>query len=155
MSNKSRVSIAVVSLLILGGAYADSHLVVAAPENLRFVDRICINCGADLIIERIAPTEPAFCVRDEQGLIFRVKNNGELIGSGQSFAVVTFSWSGGAQSRVAVTPPLAAKQTVDLRAEIPSACWDPDCNFSISADVNDDVNETNESNNTVSSHCIG
>jgi subtilase family serine protease len=55
------------------------------------------------------------------------------------------------------TPPLGAGQLTSplLAFPIPPGCGDPDCEFRITVDVNNDVAESNEANNTADGICIG
>jgi subtilase family serine protease len=53
------------------------------------------------------------------------------------------------------TPPLAVGGCVDLTVPIPPGCFDPDCDFRIRVDANDDVEEEDETNNFASDTCIG
>jgi subtilase family serine protease len=42
-----------------------------------------------------------------------------------------------------------------LAFPIPPGCFDSDCEFRITVDVNNDVAESNEANNTADGVCIG
>jgi len=53
------------------------------------------------------------------------------------------------------TPPLAPGASVDLLFAIPPGCFDPNCEFQITVDVNNEVNESEEGNNVVKSACLG
>lgn len=53
------------------------------------------------------------------------------------------------------TPGLDPDESATLTFEIPLGCFAPNCNFTITVDANDDVDESNEGNNQVESSCIG
>jgi CARDB len=94
----------------------------------------------------------SFCKRDDQGnLIVTVCNQGAAP-AGPSVTEVDFIGHG----TVSVpTPPLAAGACVDLKVPIPPGSFDPDCEFRIRVDANDDVQEENETNNLASGVCLG
>jgi subtilase family serine protease len=93
----------------------------------------------------------SFCKRKDNSLIVTVRNQGTF-GAGPSVTVVDF----GAFGAFAIpTPPLAAGASVDLSVTIPSGCFDPDCDFRITVDANNNVVESNEGNNFASGSCLG
>jgi hypothetical protein len=94
----------------------------------------------------------SFCKRDDQGnLIVTVCNQGSAP-AGPSITEVDF----GPYGTVSMpTPPLAAGACVDLKIPIPLGCFDPDCEFRIRVDANNDVDEEDETNNQASGSCIG
>lgn len=54
------------------------------------------------------------------------------------------------------TPPIGAGASVDLPpVAIPGVCFNPDCNFRIVVDADDQVAESDETNNTASGTCLG
>ena len=53
------------------------------------------------------------------------------------------------------TPALAPGASAFLTFPIPPACYDPDCDFRISADSAGVEAESNEANNVVSDSCLG
>jgi hypothetical protein len=53
------------------------------------------------------------------------------------------------------TPPLAPNAATDLLVDIPHGCFDPDCAFRITVDINGEVLESNNSNNTADGVCLG
>jgi len=54
------------------------------------------------------------------------------------------------------TPAIPASGTVDLPPlDFPAGCSDPDCDFTITVDFNNDVNESDEGNNIAVGRCIG
>lgn len=93
----------------------------------------------------------SFCRRRDGNLIVTVRNQGAF-GSGPSTTVVDF----GAYGTVAMpTPALAAGASVDLAFPIPLGCFDPDCDFRITVDANNNVAESDEGNNTAFGTCLG
>jgi hypothetical protein len=93
----------------------------------------------------------SFCKRKEQTLIVTVQNQGAGP-AGPSVTEVDFI----AYGKVLVpTPPLSPGASVDLPVAIPAGCFDSDCEFRITVDVNSQVNEANEGNNFASGVCLG
>jgi hypothetical protein len=96
--------------------------------------------------------EAGFCNRDEHdNLIVTVKNQGAAA-AGPSTTEVDFFGHG---QVTLPTPGLAPGQAIDLAFPIPPRCFDPDCEFRITVDVNAQVAESNETNNTADGACIG
>lgn len=63
---------------------------------------------------------------------------------------------GGAQPvRAEIGPFLSMNTTESVAIPIPLDCFNPDCSFTITADVNDVVEEFTEQNNEVQGMCIG
>jgi subtilase family serine protease len=50
---------------------------------------------------------------------------------------------------------LAPGASVDLFFPIPPACFNPNCEFRITVDANNQVNESNEGNNVAKGTCFG
>ena len=93
----------------------------------------------------------SFCRREQGNLIVTVCNQGAAP-AGPSVTEVDF----GSYGTVSMpTPPLAAGACVDLKFPIPPGCNDPDCEFQIRVDANNDVEEEDETNNLASDTCIG
>jgi hypothetical protein len=95
-----------------------------------------------------------FCRRDPQGrLIVTVGNQGTADAPTSTTRVEFFP--GGVVD--VPTPPIpAGGAPVDLPPIIiPAACFDPDCDFRITVDANNQVNESDEGNNTASGLCRG
>jgi subtilase family serine protease len=44
---------------------------------------------------------------------------------------------------------------VDLFFQIPPGCFDPNCEFRITVDLNNEVNESDEGNNIAKGTCLG
>ena len=93
----------------------------------------------------------SFCRRKDSTLTVTVKNQGAS-GAAPSTTQVDFLAFG----KVSMpTPPLAPGASVDLLFAIPPGCFDPNCEFQITVDVNNEVNESEEGNNVVKSACLG
>jgi hypothetical protein len=93
-----------------------------------------------------------FCQRTPNGgLKVTVRNQGTAA-AGPSKTEVDF----GAYGKVVKpTPPLAPGASVDLEFPIPFGCHDSDCEFRITVDMDDEVVESDEGNNSASDTCIG
>ncbi len=93
----------------------------------------------------------SFCKRRDLTLTVTVKNQGAS-GAGPSVTGVDFFAFG----KVSMpTPPLGPGASVDLLFPIPPGCFDPDCEFRITVDANNQVNESDEGNNIASGTCLG
>ncbi len=93
----------------------------------------------------------SFCKRKNSTLTVTVKNQGTS-DAGLSTTEVDFLTFG----KVAMpTPPVAAGASVDLSFPIPAGCFDPNCEFRITVDAKNEVNESNEGNNVVKGACLG
>jgi hypothetical protein len=93
-----------------------------------------------------------FCRRDERGNLLVTVSNQGTSGAGPSVTTVDFGSFGTVSMP---TPPLAPGASVDLLFQIPSGCFNPDCEFRIIVDANNQVVESNEGNNFASGTCIG
>jgi hypothetical protein len=104
---------------------------------------------ADLV--PVPDANGSFCRRRDLTLTVTVRNQG--IGpAGPSVTEVDFFAFG----KVSMpTPPLAPGASVDLFFPIPPGCFDPDCDFRITVDANNQVNESNEGNNIAKGLCRG
>ena len=93
----------------------------------------------------------SFCKRKDSTLTVTVKNQGTS-GAGPSVTEVDFLAFG----KVSMpTPPLGLGASVDILFPIPPGCFNPDCEFRIAVDANNQVNESNEGNNIAKGICIG
>jgi hypothetical protein len=100
----------------------------------------------------VSDPEGNYCRRDEQGnLVVTVHNQGSG-DAGASTTTVAFA-RGGTFSQP--TPAITAGSSVDLAFSIPPTCFDPDCEFRIIVDSNNDVAESNEGNNFAVGRCRG
>jgi hypothetical protein len=93
----------------------------------------------------------SFCKRQDQTLTVTVKNQG-VSGAGPSVTEVDFLAYGKTSMP---TPPLGPGASVDLQFPIPTGCFDPDCEFRIAVDANNQVIESDEGNNFASGTCLG
>lgn len=95
-----------------------------------------------------------FCVRNGDQLSVTIRNQG--VGpAGPSTTTVDFGAFGIA---TAPTPGLAPGASATMVVTIPTTpfnCFDPDCEFLISADATFVVTESDESNNIVFGVCLG
>ncbi len=93
----------------------------------------------------------SFCKRKDLTLTVTVKNQGTG-GAGPSVTEVDFFAFG----KVSMpTPPLGPGASVDLLFPIRPGCFNPDCEFQITVDANNQVNESNEGNNIAKGICLG
>jgi hypothetical protein len=99
----------------------------------------------------IPDAKGSFCRRTDSTLTVTVKNQGTG-DAGDSVTEVDFGKFGKVDQP---TPALAPGASVDLLFAIPKGCFDPDCEFSITVDVNGQVNESNEGNNVAKGACLG
>ncbi len=79
-----------------------------------------------------------------------IKNQGD---SPAESSYVLVDW--GFANTIEPVPAIPAGNTVSILIEIPQGCFNPDCGFTIIVDYNDDVNESNEMNNSQIGNCIG
>jgi len=126
-----------IALMLTGMVF----MTACVPENLK----------PDLI-----PTNPqgwaGFCDIDNSGnLVVHIKNQG--IAPAESSSVkVTFGQFG---EFVKPVPALMNGDTTTVLFPIPSGCFNPDCGFEITVDALNDVDESNEVNNSQIGNCIG
>lgn len=92
-----------------------------------------------------------FCRRKDLKLTVTVKNQGSA-DAGPSITTVDFGALG---TPSLPSPALAAGASIDLVFDIPAGCFDPNCEFKITVDSKNQVNESNEGNNTASDECRG
>lgn len=117
--------------------------------------------GPDLVPEPVAGSSGAlaFCRPGGSGLVVRVRNQGNEAALVPTTTRVGFR--SGAET--VSTPPLPNGAAADVSVPIPSGCFDPDCNFTITVDAEGDVEElkhdasdtSHEDNNIASGICIG
>lgn len=93
----------------------------------------------------------SFCKGQAPVLVVTVKNQGTAA-AGPSTTKVDFGQYG---SITMPTPILGPGISVDLNFQMPHGCHDPDCEFRITVDADNDVAESDEGNNTASDICIG
>ena len=80
-----------------------------------------------------------------------VKNQGKASAPASVTAVV-FAPGGSIAHK---TPALAAGASTKLTAQIPKACFNPDCRFRITVDSEKTVTESSEGNNSANGICVG
>lgn len=98
-------------------------------------------------------TDPAaFCRIEGNGKLLRisVKNQGNA-DAGVSKTTVTFSNT----VLTLDTPTIPRDGFVDLLFKVPAGCFSPDCSFRITVDSGNQVNESNEGNNSIGGGCTG
>jgi hypothetical protein len=118
--------------------------------------------GPDLVPEpRTGSQGPnGFCRGDNSNLIVKVRNQGTEPALVTTTTRIRFSPGG---DQLATTPPLDDGSAADVTVPIPNGCFNPDCNFSITVDVDGQVEElkhnasdtSHEDNNTEQGTCIG
>jgi hypothetical protein len=92
-----------------------------------------------------------FCRRQGNKLVVTVKNQGTA-DAGPSTTTVDFANVGQVSQP---TPAIAAGSAVDVLFDFPAACFRPDCRFRIIVDSGNQVDESNETNNTADGACLG
>ena len=93
----------------------------------------------------------SFCRREDGVLIVTVCNVGDAP-AGPSTTRVDFPGHGSVD---VPTPALAAGDCVDIKADIPRGCFDPDCEFRITVNATGAVTESDDTNNTATGRCLG
>jgi len=124
---------------------------------LSFMALVSASCtsGPDLVAQRRPGGQgrEGFCWRNEDGkLVVLVRNQGNGDAVKPSITIVEF-FPGGPQSKTTV--PLAQGSSKTETFEIPSECFNHDCDFTITVDANNDIDESSEDNNTAEGRCIG
>lgn len=94
---------------------------------------------------------PTDVSREDTDMVVTVENQGSR-GAKPSTTQVEFGSHG---TSTQSTPALDPGETVQLSFAIPSGCFDPDCDFTISVDVDTEVVESDEENNDLSGTFIG
>ena len=119
-----------------------------------FLERAPVRRTRDLEADLVPVPGPNnnFCKRNARGdLLVTVKNQGPGP-AGPCVTRVDFGRFGQVDKP---TPALAAGATVDIAFPIPLGAFDPDCEFQIIVDVNNQVSESAEGNNRGNGTCIG
>jgi cysteine-rich repeat protein len=113
-------------------------------------DNFYVQSQADLVL--VSSPTSGLCQKNPSGqLLVKIKNQGTTP-AGASMTRIVFSPGG---TVFAGAPAIAAGATANVAVTMPSACYDPDCSFTITIDVNDDVGEANEGNNSGNGTCVG
>ena len=113
-------------------------------------------CAPDLVpVGRADLTgPPSFCklAPESKMLIVTVNNQGR--GSAAASTTTVEFNPGGAFPLPTAT--ITAGGTLDLAPlEIPAVCFDPDCEFKITVDSANQINESDEANNSAEGSCLG
>lgn len=112
----------------------------------------------DLVIVKPHPDivgGAGFCKRDEQGnLVVTIKNQGNADAT-ESTATVQFALTGSSSSIERTIPALKVNESVDLLFAIPPDCFNNQCDFKITVDSSNQVDEFKEGNNSADGLCIG
>ncbi len=88
-------------------------------------------------------------------LIVRVVNSGTRDIHSMTTTRVRFFWDRGEHSQDISTPGLAVGITFRLEYEFPPECFDPDCDFEILVDAEEEIAESDEDNNRTLGICLG
>ena len=108
-----------------------------------------------MIAERAFGQEAeGYCRRPDPGenLVVRVRNQGNKSIFRHSTVLVVFNPGG---PREGNARPIGSGDFTDVKFEIPTGWFDPDGDFKITVDANNDINETNEDNNGAVGICKG
>ncbi len=112
-------------------------------------------CKADLLPLRMPGYEgtAGFCNRDKTTgkLIVRIHNGGSENANASTTQVDFFSHG----SKALPTPALQKGDTKEFLIDVPAGCYSPDCSFRITADSEQKVEESNETNNVGDGICLG
>ncbi|MFC1762326.1 SdrD B-like domain-containing protein [Planctomycetota bacterium] len=116
------------------------------------------DCTYDLpdLIPVKGSNRSTLCDLDGQGnLIVHVKNQGQGQANGAEVEVRFQVAPGFFQTVRGAHGPIAPGKTDTVSIPIPSGCYNPDCNFTITVDIINQIKESVESNNRVTGLCIG
>jgi hypothetical protein len=96
------------------------------------------------------------CRTDTSGanLLVGVRNLGPG-GAGTSLTRVVFSTSTPPVTSDVSTPALTSGSVVDVAFPIPRTCYSPNCNFTVTVNVNGAVSESSTANNGATGSCLG
>ncbi len=111
-------------------------------------------CGGERNLPDLMPRpgpNGSFCRRQGDMLVVTVCNQGTAP-AGPSTTTVDFPGHGTVN---VPTPAIPAGGCVDVQAQIPPGCFDPDCEFRIKVDSANVVAESDETNNTAAGRCLG
>lgn len=104
----------------------------------------------------VCPADPInYCDIDIENLLLlvHVKNQG-LADADASHVQVSLVWEAGEnQDQIKPLPPISAEEIQTVGFDMSSGSWDADFNFEITVDIYDEIDETNEVNNTVTGFC--
>jgi hypothetical protein len=106
-------------------------------------------CGPDLVALQ---SKVGYCDVSSEGLVITIQNVGDEQAA-PSKVLVEFS---SLQSTTLDVPLIPSRSFAVLKpVQIPVGCFSPDCSFKITVDKNNDVKESDESNNIATGICIG
>ena len=92
----------------------------------------------------------SFCDSDDENLIVYIKNQGTA-DAGPSTVEVDFGQHGKVSQPV---PNLTVGATTTILIPMSHVCYDPDCEFVITVDSSNDIDESNELNNIQTGSCL-
>ncbi len=93
----------------------------------------------------------AFCNRDGNNLVVRVSNTGPK-DSPPTKVLVDFFIFG---TQTVMTPVIPGQSVIEVNVPIPAGCFNPDCNYKIKIDPDNQIEEPREDNNDRDGICIG
>ena len=104
----------------------------------------------DLIEDNNPSDWASFCDFDDENLIVYIKNQGTA-DAGPSTVEVDFGVYGLISEPV---PSLTVGTTTTILIPMSHVCYDPDCEFVITVDSSNDIDESNELNNIQTGSCL-
>ena len=118
-----------------------------------------VGCFPNLPLPDLVPDNPpgmaGYCnVDDSNNLIVYVKNQGEADAPASSVKV-QFNLSSGVQEFFGTVEAIPVGETKSVSFAIPFGCFNPDCDFTITVDSNENVLESEELNNSANGSCVG
>lgn len=119
-----------------------------------------VGCIPPTLLPDLVPANPTgmfgYCnVDDSNNLIVYVKNQGEA-DAPASLVKVQFYLASGLQELSSAVEAIPMGETKSVSFAIPSGCFNVDCNFIITVDSGEGIDESSELNNTVvNGICIG
>ena len=93
----------------------------------------------------------AFCNRDGNNLVVRVSNVGPKDAPPTKVLVDFFDFG----TQTVTTPAIPGETVIEVNVPIPAGCFNPDCNYQIKIDPDNQVEEPREDNNDQDGNCIG
>ena len=97
------------------------------------------------------PGAEAFYNRDGSDLIIRVSNVGPKDAPPTKVSVEFPELP----TQSVMTPTIAGQSIVEVKVQIPTGCFNSDCEFTITVDADNIIAEPREDNNTKAGRCIG
>ena len=104
----------------------------------------------DLIADNNPSDWASFCDFDDENLIVYIINQGTA-DAGPSTVEVDFGQHGKVSQPV---PNLTVGATTTILIPMSHVCYDPDCEFVITVDSSNDIDESNELNNIQTGSCL-